>query len=98
MAQTSQSQIGWCVEHKPAQHAGDAADLGLIGGIASGIPGAEFCDLTLGASLADEEIAPVRQRQEVLRTGGGGSQALLVPVPIADGLGLQQAPGVCPSG
>ena len=73
-----QHQIGRRLEHEAAQHIGDAADLGLIVAVARGILGAEFCDLALGAALAGEEIAAVRQRQEVLRAALDDAQAMLV--------------------
>jgi len=51
VVETALHQIGRCIEHKAAQHAGHAVDLGLIGGIAGSVFGAEFCDLALGAAL-----------------------------------------------
>jgi hypothetical protein len=87
-------QVGRCVEHKAAQHVSNATDLGLIGAVASGIPGVEFCDLTLGAALARKEIAPIRQRQEVLCAALDDAQPMFVQPQVVDDLRLQQADGV----
>ena len=69
-------------------------DLGLIGRIAGGILGAEFGDLALGAAFAGEQIAAIRQRQEVLGAAFDDAQAVLVQFQVANDLRLQQAHGV----
>ena len=69
-------------QHKAAQHFGQAADLGLIGGIARRILGAEFRDFALGAAFAGEQIASVRQRQKILRAALDDAQPMFVQFQI----------------
>jgi hypothetical protein len=59
-ALAAQRRIGRRAEHKAAQDMGNTADLGLVGGIARGIAGAELRNFAFGASLTGEEMAPVR--------------------------------------
>ena len=71
--------------------AGHAADLGLIGRITRGIRDAEFRDLPFRAPFGGDEIAPVRQRQEVLSAALDDAQTALLQFKVANDLGLQQA-------
>ena len=83
IAEIPQRQIGRRREHEAAQHIGDPADLGLIGAVARGVLGAEFCDLVFAAALAGEQVAAVGQRQKILRAALDDAQAVLVQLEIA---------------
>ena len=89
-----QPHVGRRLEHEIAQDARETTDLGLIGRIAGSVRSAEFCDLALGAALTGKEVAPVRQRQKILRAAFDNTQTVLVQLEVADDLRLQQTHGV----
>ena len=88
---TEAAKIGRRNEQNAAEYFNYAADLGLIGGIAGRILGAEFRDLALGAALSGEQITPIRQRQKILSATLDEAQPALMQLQVLYDLGLQQA-------
>ena len=74
-----------------AQNIGDGLELGAIPVIALGVGGGELRDLGLGASFAGQQIAAVRQRQEVHGRPLDDAESVPVQVEIGDDLGVEQA-------
>src|SRR5581483_806248 len=78
-------------QHETAQNSRHTADFALISGVTHSVLGAELGDLAFRAPLSREQIAAIRQRQEILHAAFDDAQAVIVQLQVGNNLRLQQA-------